>query len=160
MRGGDRCPTFLVLGVSLVLAFGIQCACEPLTESPPPADLVLRGARVLTLDEALPVGEALAEKGNEILAVGTRGEIQPLIGDETRVIELDPDNLVLPGLIHAHGHYMSLGGALIQLDLRTAGTWEEIVSLVEQSVAEAEPDVTVTAVSEKGGTHAKALGSD
>jgi predicted amidohydrolase YtcJ len=118
------------------LIFASACTPKPGAQ---PADLVITGGRVLTLDESVPEGEALAVRGNEILAVGTTDEIEILIGSGTQVIKLQPENLVLPGLIDAHGHYMSLGESLMQLDLRSPDTWEEIVGLVEAAVAEAEP---------------------
>ena len=104
-----------------------------------PADLVITGARIITLDESMPEGEALAVRGNEILAVGTADEIGGWIGEGTEVIELDPESLVLPGLIDSHGHYMSLGESLMQLDLRSPRTWDEIVALVGDAVADAQP---------------------
>jgi predicted amidohydrolase YtcJ len=104
-----------------------------------PADLVIRGGRILTLEAGRPESEALAVTGNAIFLVGTEAEVQHLIGDETQVIELEPENLVLPGLIDAHGHYMSLGESLMQLDLRAPRTWDEIVDLVAEAVAGTEP---------------------
>jgi len=122
-------------GLCALLLFG---ACENRPDSAP-ADLVITGGRVLTLEESVPEGQAIAVQGNTILAVGTIEEIEPFIGLDTRVIELHPDNLVLPGLTDAHGHYMSLGESLMQLDLRSPGTWDEIVGLVEEAVAETAP---------------------
>ncbi len=129
----DHVRLSLVLPLSLALT---ACGGE---RTQPLADLVITGARVLTLDESMPEGEALAVRGNEILAVGTAEEIGPFVGDGTRVIELDPQHLVLPGLIDAHGHYMSLGESLLQLDLRSPRTWDEIVALVAEAAADAQP---------------------
>ncbi|MFC1575918.1 amidohydrolase, partial [Gemmatimonadota bacterium] len=119
----------------VLLLFLLACGVD---REPTPADLVLRGGRVLTLDPANPEAEALAVRGNTILAVGTREEVGRLIGDATQVIELD-GGLVLPGLIEGHGHFMSLGESLMQLDLRPPRSWDEIVALVAGAVAEAEP---------------------
>ncbi|MBT8397233.1 MAG: amidohydrolase, partial [Gemmatimonadetes bacterium] len=118
------------------LLFAVLAACG---EESAPADLVIMGGRVLTLDETVPEGQAIAVQGNTILAVGTMEEVQRLVGGGTTVIELSPENLVLPGLIDAHGHYMSLGESLMQLDLRSPRTWDEIVALVEDAVAGAQP---------------------
>ena len=125
-----------VVGFGLLLFATSACASDA---GPASADIVIRGGRILTLDETLPEAQALAIGGNTILALGAIEEIQPLIGAATRIIELDPENLVLPGLIDAHGHFMSLGESLMQLDLRSPGTWDEIVDLVAAAVAETEP---------------------
>jgi predicted amidohydrolase YtcJ len=120
-----------------------QAACGgdggPGLEPPEVADLVIQGGRILTLDDDLPEGEALAVRENRVLAVGTLEEITLMIGPETRILELDPENLVLPGLIEGHGHFMSLGASLMQLDLRAPRSWDEIVALVAEAVASAEP---------------------
>jgi predicted amidohydrolase YtcJ len=131
-------PVRFVCSVLVLLALLPPGACTPDLGSLP-ADLVVVGGRVLTLDEVMPEGGALAVRGNTILAVGTAEEIEPHIGEETQVIELEPGNLVLPGLIDAHGHFMSLGESLMQLDLRAPRNWEEIVGLVSEAVLEAEP---------------------
>ena len=125
----------LVLAATL---FGAQTAC---TSDPgrAEADLVIQGARVLTLDETNPEAEAVAVAGNTILAVGTMEEISPLIAGDTRVIELESENIVLPGLIDGHGHFMSLGESLMQLDLRSPRSWNEIVELVADAAAIAGP---------------------
>ena len=72
----------------------------------PTASLVVTGARVWTGDAELPWAEAVAVAGEEILAVGSSGDVAQLIGDDTEVIEADdadaddivlfPDNV--PGL--------------------------------------------------------------
>ncbi len=123
-----------LLAVFLLLAV----ACTPDSDLEV-ADLVIQGARVLTLDEVNPEAEALAVAGNMILAVGSIEEIAPLIGGDTRIIELEPENLVLPGLIDGHGHFMSLGESLMQLDLRSPRSWDEIVELVGEAADAAEP---------------------
>jgi len=123
-----------LLAVFLLLAV----ACTPDSDLAV-ADLVIQGARVLTLDEVNPEAEALAVAGNMILAVGSIEEISPLIGRDTRIIELEPENLVLPGFIDGHGHFMSLGESLMQLDLRAPRSWDEIVELVGEAAAAADP---------------------
>lgn len=102
------------------------------------ADLVLRDGRVYTMDSAMPDAQAIAVRGQHIMAVGTNSEIDALIGDRTEVIDLNGE-LVLPGLIDAHGHYMSFGESLMGLDLRPPRSWDEIVTLVADAVANSEP---------------------
>ncbi len=115
-------------------------ACGPGAQDPavPPADLVLAGGRIVTVDGAGRVVEALAAKDGKIVALGTRAEIEPHVGDATEVIELE-GRLAIPGFIEGHGHFLSLGDSRIQLDLTTPANWQEIVDLVAQAAAEAAP---------------------
>lgn len=111
------------------------CGGEP---GPEPADLVLVHGKIVTVDDDVPEAEALAVREGLILAVGSDADIEPYIGDDTRVVDID-GLLAVPGLIEGHGHYMSYGASLMELDLRNARDWAHIVSMVEEAVAEAEP---------------------
>ena len=68
-----------------------------------PADLVLRGGRVLTLDRSGTVATAIAVHGERIAAVGSDGDVEPLIGRATALVELG-GRIVMPGLIDGHAH--------------------------------------------------------
>jgi predicted amidohydrolase YtcJ len=69
----------------------------------PPADLVLLGGRVITLDQADRITQAIAIRANRILAVGTDDEINRLRGPNTRAIDLR-GRAVTPGFIDSHTH--------------------------------------------------------
>ncbi len=103
-----------------------------------PADLVLLGGKIVTVDASMPEAQALAARGDRIVALGTDEEIEAYIGDDTRVIDLD-GQLAVPGLIEGHGHWMSYGASLIELDLRHAKDWDHIVGMVEEAVSEVGP---------------------
>ena len=77
---------------------------------PAPADMVVRGGSVVTVDAVLGVQEAVAVRGHEIVAVGSGAEITRYIGSETEIVELAGQSL-LPGLIEGHGHFLGLGRA-------------------------------------------------
>jgi predicted amidohydrolase YtcJ len=98
-------------------------------QAPQPADLVLRGGKVVTVDPRQPQAEALAVRGPRIAAVGTNEAIARHIGPQTRVIELE-GKLLIPGFIEGHGHFLSLGETRMGLDLSKARSWDEIVRLV------------------------------
>ena len=102
------------------------------------ADLVLLSGNIRTMDAENPEAEALAVKGDRILVVGTNSAAQAHVGADTKVIELN-GQLVLPGLIDCHGHYMSLGDSLMGLDLRPPPTWSAIVAMVAAAAEQAEP---------------------
>ncbi|MDX1554677.1 MAG: amidohydrolase family protein, partial [Xanthomonadales bacterium] len=93
------------------------------------ADLVLRGGKVVTVDQAVGEVEAVAVVGHEIMALGNAEDISALIGPDTQVIELN-GRTVIPGFIEGHGHFLGLGWARQVLDFNDAKTWDDIVSAV------------------------------
>ena len=126
--------TYLRIAFALTLLV-TGCGSEP---SPDAADLVLLHGKIVTVDDDVPEAQALAVRDGLILAVGSDADIEPFIGDDTRVVDIE-GLLAVPGLIEGHGHYMSYGASLMELDLRHARDWDQIVSMVEGAVAEAEP---------------------
>jgi predicted amidohydrolase YtcJ len=68
-----------------------------------PADLLIVGARVFTGDDRQPWAEALATRGDRILAVGSREAVEGMAGPDTRRIEAG-GRLVIPGINDAHVH--------------------------------------------------------
>ncbi len=92
---------------------------------PQPADLVIQNARIWTGGEAQPWAEALAVRGELIVAVGTRAEIARRTGRRTRVVDAG-GRLVTPGFNDAHIHFLSGSLLLSQVDLVGACTLEEM----------------------------------
>lgn len=65
------------------------------------ADLVLLNGRIMTVDLRGTVAEVVAVKRSRIMKVGSDGEIEGLIGRETRSVNLE-GRAVLPGFIDSH----------------------------------------------------------
>lgn len=125
--------------MGLICAIGAShVACESRAPELQPADLVLLGGRVVTLNETSPEAAAVAVRDGSIEAVGSDDEVALLIGPETRVIELR-GRLAIPGFIEGHGHFLSLGDSKMILDLSAARSWDEIVSMVAAAVERSEP---------------------
>src|SRR5579871_2177073 len=76
-----------------------------------PPDLILTNGKVITVDERFTIAQAVAIRGNRIVAVGGNSDIAPLAGPNTRTIDLR-GRAVIPGLIDNHMHL-----------LRAAATW-------------------------------------
>src|SRR5262245_45959154 len=117
--------------LSSVCALVLTAAC---TASRPPemkADLILTGGAVVTGDPRQPEAQAVAVRGDSILAVGTDAEIAALAGPATRRIVLR-GRMLVPGLTDAHGHVHSLGDELANLDLHGVASAAEIARLVEE----------------------------
>ena len=100
------------------------------------ADLILWNGKIVTMDSAGTVAEALAIKGDRILAVGTNEEVSKLCEENTQRIDLR-HWLVVPGFIEGHGHFIGLGESKMMLNLRSAKTWNDVVSQVERAARQA-----------------------
>jgi predicted amidohydrolase YtcJ len=77
-------------------------AAAALAQAEPP-DLVLHHGRIATVDPQFRIAEAMAVKGDRILAVGASDDIRRLAGPKTVQVDLG-GRLVLPGLIDSHSH--------------------------------------------------------
>ena len=108
--------------------------------SPPEitADLVLKNARVYTVNKNQPNAEAVAIKDGKIIIVGTNAVIKKYIGKNTEVIDCK-GQFVMPGFIEGHGHIHGLGASLMSLNLMQVKNWDEIVALVADAVKKAKP---------------------
>jgi predicted amidohydrolase YtcJ len=101
-----------------------------------PADLIVRGARIYTVNPAQPTASAIAVKDGRILAVGNN--LQQHVGPATKVIDAQGATVV-PGLIDSHVHLAGLGQGLEILDLREASSIEDVLKLVREAAAKAKP---------------------
>jgi len=82
----------------------------------PSADLVLKNARVLTMNAARPAAAMVAVEGDSISYVGSDKELGSFVGAGTRVINC-AGRAVVPGFNDAHLHLFSLVGTLLSIDL-------------------------------------------
>jgi predicted amidohydrolase YtcJ len=73
----------------------------------PPSKLVLYNGTVVTMEEDMPIADAIAVDGDCIVAVGTNEEILALVDDDTCVIDLC-GRTILPGFIDPHSHALSI----------------------------------------------------
>jgi len=102
------------------------------------ADLVLTGGHVHTVDDDRPRAEAVAVRGERIVAVGSAADVAPLIGSRTRVVDVR-DRLVVPGFQDAHIHPISAGVDRLQCDVREARGRDGVLATIRRYVA-AHPD--------------------
>src|SRR5262245_35823172 len=106
------------------LALAALSGCGSLTVQEP-ADVLITNARINTLDPKRPRAEAIAIKGERILAVGSAAELEIYRNMNTRVIDAG-GRTVIPGLNDAHTHFIR-GGLTYTNEVR----WDGVPSLAE-----------------------------
>lgn len=82
--------------------------CNPRLSIAQQADTVLINGKILTLDRQSSVAQALAIRGERIIAVGAAADVLQQAGERTRVIDL-AGRTVIPGLIDSHIHAIRAG---------------------------------------------------
>ena len=106
--------------VGLSLAPALAAAVQIPHKSPPvAADLVVVNAKIWTVCKDRPEAEALAVWRDRLAAVGGNAEVHPLIGRQTRVLDLK-GRRVVPGLHDSHVHFLGGGLQLSQVALKDA----------------------------------------
>jgi hypothetical protein len=72
-----------------------------------PADRIVRGGPIVTVNPAQPVAEAVAIAGGRIVAVGGEADVMKHKGEATEIVDLGGRTLV-PGFVDGHSHFFSL----------------------------------------------------
>ncbi len=99
-------------------------------------DLIIVNGTVMTMDDSDRMAEAVAIKGNLIVAVGSNESIRALAGARTKVVDVG-GRLVLPGFVDAHSH--TTGVPPDYLNLYPARSIAEIVQRVREKAAVTPP---------------------
>lgn len=107
-------------------------------------DCVLINGKIFTSDAAHPYGQALAIKGERILAVGTSEEISRLAVPQTIRIDLQ-GRVVIPGINDAHYHFHPRPVAY-RLSLKENPSWDEVKAQITMAVANAPPGTLINGV--------------
>lgn len=113
--------------IAIFAACGVAACSQP--EAPDSATLIVRDARVWTGNAEQPWAEALASRGEEIIAVGSNADVNTLIGDDTEVISV-PGSMLVPGFIDTHVHFIAGGSGLASVQLRDAATPDEFATRI------------------------------
>lgn len=123
------------MAVAALVGAVAGCNRAPAVE---PATMVLTGGTIVTMDAATPEVQAMAVRGDRIVALGTAEAMKAYVGPATQVIDLAGLTAV-PGLIEGHGHFMGLGQSKMVIDLMDVTSWDEIVRRVGEAAAKAKP---------------------
>ncbi len=121
---------FISLSTAIMILLN---SCSPKEK----ADLIIINAKVLTIDKDNPLAEAIAIKGDKIIAVGTSDKIAELADkNHTQIIDAN-GKLVVPGFNDAHVHFGPLDPDYIELRYTTDPS--VITQKVREQVAKSKP---------------------
>jgi len=131
------------LFVLCLLALGGCGGRAPEVQTP---SIIFVSGKIITMDDSDAVAEAVAIRGNKIIAVGKAVNIRRLASPETQIIDLD-GRAMTPGFIDVHNHFA--WGALdenfgLNLSYPNVTNIGEILSAVEGKAAEVGPGAWVT----------------
>ena len=145
MRGNKTGAALLSAAIALAVVI-VGCGDG---EGFEPADVVLRGGKVVTMDGQRRIAQAVAVRDGRIAFVGSDADAAKRIGADTKVIELD-GRMLMPGFVDAHLHALAGGRALLLCDLAyaplTRAQLAERLQACLDATPEARPDTWLEAV--------------
>jgi hypothetical protein len=125
--------TKTLAGTSLFLLVSSLLAPQLAAQQPP--DLILLNGQIFTSNAAQPYVQALAIRGERILATGDSAKIKALAGPHTRLIDL-AGRTVIPGINDAHDHIDLDPPHAVHLDLKTIDpTWNQLKDAIAAAAA-------------------------
>ena len=83
------------------------------------ADLILKNANIITMDDNNPNAEAIAIADGKILFVGLNADTGAYQGENTQVIDIQ-GKTIIPGFIDSHAHWIN--------------SWDQKISSPEEAV--------------------------
>lgn len=125
---------FFYLSLLTILISGCGSAGK---NDKPLATLVIHNGSMYTANDNQPTAKFIAVKDDLIIYVGDNEEDFETDGN-TKTIDLQGKTLT-PGLIEGHGHIMGVGYNEMQLDLMEVKNYDDLVDMVEEAVANAQP---------------------
>ena len=130
---------FLMTGVAAAsLAALMPKAGQAQTAPQDSGVTVFTNGNVLTVDKDFSKAEAIAVRGNRILAVGTDGEVRAVAGDDATIVDLK-GKTVLPGFIDPHTHVITgsvLNSVFDYVGMALYRTADEVLEHIARSAAE------------------------
>ena len=122
-------PKKLILTISVF--FMISCARNR-------ADTVYVNGSIWTGVESASRAQAIAVKGEFLVAVGSNENVEHLKDSNTQIVDLQ-GRFVVPGLMDAHTHFMDGGFQLVRLNFREVDSPEDFVYKIDSAAQKLEP---------------------
>jgi predicted amidohydrolase YtcJ len=123
------------------LALGLATSCA--TVLPQAPELVFYNANVWTVDDAQPTAEAVAIRGERIVAVGSNAAVRALAGPQTRAVDLKGAT-VLPGFNDAHTHFGNAIEWYFQVMLMHVDTQAQMLERLREATARVPKGMWIT----------------
>ena len=102
------------------------------------AETILHNGRILTVDRNDAIQQAVAIRGDRILAVGSDVDILPLAGPETKSLDLR-GHTVIPGIVDIHAHLDREGLKSIYPSLEGLRTISQIQERIVELLSDQAP---------------------
>ena len=120
-------------------------------------DIAFKNGSVITVNAKDEIAEAVGVKGNKIVFVGSNADIEQLIDDHTKVIDLGGRTL-MPGLNDTHFHPIlngmittDLDSAMVDTGLGSCKTIPELLDIVRRVAATKKPGQWVSTMGYEAG---------
>ncbi len=115
-------------------AFILGCAMSAAAQGRPAADLIIRNAKIWTVDAAHPEAQAVAILADRIIAVGSDQELDAWLGPKTKTVDAAGKRL-LPGFNDSHVHFAAGGAQLDNIQLGDVTSREEFARRIAERAA-------------------------
>jgi predicted amidohydrolase YtcJ len=124
MKNTTRFSALLLMVCAFLLGFTHA-------QSKPAADLIITNAKIWTVENSLPLAQAVAVLQDRIVAVGSNAEVDLWRGPSTKVIDAR-GKLLLPGFNDAHVHFVSGGEQLDNVQLKDVTSPQEFARRIAE----------------------------
>lgn len=121
----------ILVAIAFIIIIGINVF---MYLDPPYADLVIIGKNIITLDSENPTTDFIAMREGKIIWLGNKDKGKSLVNKGTKVINLEKDQLVLPGIHESHGHLFGIGLKKLTLDASVFKSEEELFSGIQTAI--------------------------
>lgn len=136
-------------GLLSILGMGVSFSQTPSAAAPTKADVIFMHANVYTgvpaegAFHSIVREEAIALRGDRILAVGKIADLQKLRGDQTQLVDLQ-GHFVMPGFNDAHLHLADAGMTKLSVDLTGVKSLDDMRQRLRQKVEQSKPGDWIT----------------
>lgn len=118
------------------IVFIFLCSCQKEDTN---ADYIFKNANIWTGNLDKPNAQAMAIKGDSILAIGSFEDVTKFKSDLTEVIDVE-GNFISPGFIDCHVHLLMGGNSLQSVQLRDANTKDKFIQRIASFSKDLKPN--------------------